>query len=171
VTVLALHGEDSFKGFVFGQSDALPECHCGILPLSCFNLFESFSLRRRLMLYMKKLSLFKPFLLVLAGSFLAGGCVYRERTVYRDHGTRVVTTETVGSEVVVTEAPPAPVWETVTVAPAPGYVWVGGAWVWRDHWVWTRGRWARPVRPGAVWIAPRYEYRGGTHVYIRGGWR
>jgi hypothetical protein len=120
---------------------------------------------------MKSLSLFKYALLILAGSFLASGCVYRERTVYREPGARVVTTETVGSEVTVTEAPPAPIVETVTVSPGPAFVWIGGVWAWHGHWVWERGHWARPPHPGAVWVAHRYEYRNGVHVFIRGGWR
>jgi hypothetical protein len=120
---------------------------------------------------MKKIFLFKSALLVLAGSFLAGGCVYRERTVYREPGTQAVTTESVGSEVVVTEAPPPPIVETVTVSPGPEFIWIGGAWVWRGHWAWQRGHWGRPPHPGAVWVAHRYEYRNGVHVFIRGGWR
>ena len=125
----------------------------------------------RLLLSMKNISLLKSGLLVLAGAFLVGGCVYRERVVYRHRGARIVTTETVGSEVVVTEAPPAPVVETVTISPGPEFIWVGGCWEWRSHWVWEGGHWARPVRPGAVWVPHHYERRGGVHVFIRGGWR
>ena len=120
---------------------------------------------------MKNLSLVKSSLLVLAGSLLVSGCVYRERTVYRQPGARVVTTETVGSEVVVTEAPPAPIVETITVSPGPGFVWVGGCWGWRNHWVWERGHWDRPPHVGAVWVPHHYSHRGGVHVFIRGGWR
>jgi hypothetical protein len=120
---------------------------------------------------MKNLFWFKYTLLILAGSFLATGCVYRERTVYRHPGGRVVTTETVGSEVVVSEPPPAPIVETVTVSPGPDFVWIGGAWVWRGHWVWEHGHWARPPRPGLVWVPHHYEYRNGVHIFIRGGWR
>jgi hypothetical protein len=136
------------------------------------NIFETNRQSPRLNPRMKNLSLFKSSLLVLAGSFLLSGCVYRERTVYRHPGGRVVTTETVGSEVIVTEAPPAPVVETVVVSPGPGFVWVGGAWGWNgNRWVWERGHWARPARVGAMWVAPRYEFRGGVHVFVRGGWR
>jgi len=113
----------------------------------------------------------KAGLLVVTGSLLLTGCVTRERVVYRERGTRVVTTEPVGQEVVVSEAPPAPIVETVTVSPGPDFVWVGGNWVWHGHWVWTRGHWMRPPHAGAVWVPHRYVYRGGVHVYVRGGWR
>jgi hypothetical protein len=120
---------------------------------------------------MKNLRFLKPALVLLAGSFLASGCVYRERVVYHQPGARVVATETVGSEVVATEAPPPPVLETVTIAPGPGFIWIGGGWVWRNHWYWQRGHWDRPPRAGAVWVPHHYEHRGGVHVFIRGGWR
>jgi hypothetical protein len=66
--------------------------------------------------------------------------------------------------VVVTLAPPPPPVETIYVAPAPGYVWVGGDWTWRGRWVWVSGRWVLPPYPHAVWV------RG---VWVSGptGWR
>ena len=120
---------------------------------------------------MRNLSLVKSSLVLLTGSVLVGGCVYRERVVYREPGRRVVVTETVGTEVVVQAAAPAPIVETITIAPGVGYVWVPGGWVWRGNWVWERGHWNRPPRVGAVWVPHRYVYRGGVHVYVRGGWR
>ena len=104
--------------------------------------------------------------LVAVVALLTTGCVVRERTVYRPAPAAVVATD----EVVVEGPPPAPLVETVTIAPGPGYVWVGGGWVWQGHWVWARGHWAHPPRRGAVWLAPHYEYRHGVHVFIRGRW-
>jgi hypothetical protein len=47
--------------------------------------------------------------------------------------------------------PPAPLPETVVVAPGPGYFWVTGSWVWfRGGWRWHPGYWHRP------WHAHRY---------------
>jgi hypothetical protein len=44
--------------------------------------------------------------------------------------------------------PPAPLPETIVVAPGPDYVWVGGAWFWLgDRWAWHRGYWHRPTHP------------------------
>jgi hypothetical protein len=117
---------------------------------------------------MKKLSLLKSILLLAIGSTLLNGCVVRERTVvYRQSPPPTV----VGQEVVVSEAPPPMIVETQTIAPGPDFIWIGGVWAWHGHWVWEHGHWGRPPHPGAVWVAHRYEYRNGVHVYIRGGWR
>jgi outer membrane lipoprotein SlyB len=59
--------------------------------------------------------------------------------------------------------PPAPV-ETVVVAPAPGYVWIGGDWIWNGGWIWSAGHWGYPPRPGVIWI-------GGSWSRGPGGWR
>ena len=94
-------------------------------------------------------------------ALLATGCVVHE----------VGYQSAAGAEVTVGEAPPAPLVETVTEAPDPTFVWIGGNWVWRNHWVWEHGRWARPPHPGAVWVPHSYVNRGGRHVWVRGGWR
>ncbi len=42
-------------------------------------------------------------------------------------------------------APPAPLPELRSLAPAPGMVWVAGSWHWDGHdWVWIPGRWETP---------------------------
>jgi hypothetical protein len=75
-------------------------------------------------------------------------------------------------EVTVTQDPPAPLYETVGIAPGPGFIWVGGFYEWNGGgWIWRRGHYAHPPRPGAVWFGPRYEFRGGRRVFIRGYWR
>ena len=76
-------------------------------------------------------------------------------------------------EVVVNEAPPAPPGEVVTVAPAPGLVWVGGYWGWcGGHYSWVAGGWRRPPYGGARWTGGYWARRpGGGHVFVRGGWR
>ena len=63
----------------------------------------------------------RSLLALAAGSLLLGGCVYRERVVYR----QPVSGET-ESEVEVGGPPPAPIVEEVGVAPAPGFIWIGG---------------------------------------------
>jgi hypothetical protein len=72
--------------------------------------------------------------------------------------------------VTVSDAPPAPQVETVVVAPAPGYVWIPGAWQWRGRWIWVGGYWAAPPRPHAVWVNG-YWVRGpyGWH-WVAGHW-
>jgi len=98
---------------------------------------------------------------------LASGCVVAVRPA------PVVYEQPVApGEVVVTEDPPAPIYETVGVAPGPGYLWIGGYYHWSGGgWVWYRGHYARPPHPGAAWIRARYEFRGGRRVYIAGYWR
>ena len=78
---------------------------------------------------------------------------------------------TVPTSAVVTEAPPPPPVETVVVAPGPGYIWIGGEWVWNGHWVWRAGYWAYPPYPHAVWVGG-YWGRGSYGWYWRRGhWR
>jgi outer membrane lipoprotein SlyB len=72
---------------------------------------------------------------------------------------------------VITEAPPPPPAEVVTLAPGPGYVWIGGDWGWDGRWVWRAGYWSLPPYPHAVWVGG-YWGRGpyGWHRYP-GHWR
>jgi uncharacterized protein YcfJ len=86
------------------------------------------------------------------------------------------TPTTIGEEsettTVVDEGPPPPPAETVIVAPpGPGYVWVGGNWVWNGRWVWVAGHWGYPPYAGAIWV-PGYWHRGpyGWHR-SPGHWR
>ena len=65
--------------------------------------------------------------------------------------------------VVAQPPPPVPV-ETVVVAPAPGYVWIGGEWIWSGRWVWVAGHWGYPPYPSAVWV-------GGSWGHESRGWR
>ena len=71
---------------------------------------------------------------------------------------------------VVTVAPPAPQVEVVGVAPAPGYVWIGGYWNWAGgRHVWVPGRW-EAGRPGYHWVPHHWvAYRGGWRL-DRGHW-
>jgi hypothetical protein len=65
---------------------------------------------------------------------------------------------------VVESPPPAPVTETVTVAPHPGWLWHPGYYRWEENkYVWTAGEWTEP-RPG---------YRWEPHAWVKEGkgWR
>jgi outer membrane lipoprotein SlyB len=82
------------------------------------------------------------------------------------------TPNTVGtSAVVVPQAPPPPPAQTVVVAPAPGYVWVTGEWVWNNGWGWRAGYWARPPYGCRVWVGGSYWRDGRGWHYNRGYWR
>jgi hypothetical protein len=72
--------------------------------------------------------------------------------------------------VVVMVAPPAPVVETVGVAPVPGYVWIGGYWNWvGGRHVWVPGAW-RPGRPGYRWVPHHWVAAGGGWRLEEGHW-
>jgi hypothetical protein len=108
----------------------------------------------------------KAVLFIAIGSLLVTSCVTRERVVYQQ-----APPPGVSEQVVIPEAPPPIIVETQTLAPGPGFIWIGGAWVWRGQWIWTHGYWSRPPHPGAVWVPHRYQYRNGIHVYVQGYWR
>jgi uncharacterized protein YcfJ len=73
--------------------------------------------------------------------------------------------------VVVQQAPPPPPVETVVVAPGPGYVWIGGEWIWSGGWVWRAGYWGCPPRGYSVWIGGRTWRDGRGWHCERGHWR
>ena len=68
-------------------------------------------------------------------------------------------------------APPPMMAEVRPMRPSYDAVWIGGYWGWQSRWVWVRGRWAPPPRPGYVWTNPYYENRGGGVVFVPGFWR
>ncbi len=75
-------------------------------------------------------------------------------------------------EVVVRIAPPAAVVERRGMAPGPGYVWINGYHRWDGNaYSWNAGRWERPPRPHARWIAHRWVHRRGGYVLVDGRWR
>lgn len=74
--------------------------------------------------------------------------------------------------VYVRQAPPSPRVEVISIAPGPGYVWLGGEWIWNGGWAWESGRWCRPSPGYSMWIGGRWENAGsrgwGHHP---GHWR
>src|ERR1700690_3116825 len=75
---------------------------------------------------------------------------------------------TQATTLVVDQPPPPPPVETVVVAPGPGYVWIGGEWVWNSRWLWVGGHWGYPPYPQAVWVGG-YWGRGPRGWYRVGG--
>jgi WXXGXW repeat (2 copies) len=91
--------------------------------------------------------------LVLAGALLAG-CGQGYGALYVRNG------------------PPPPRYGVVGVAPGPGFVWTPGYWDWRsNNWFWVQGRWLRPPRRRAVWVAPEWRHEGRGWRFHRGRWR
>lgn len=114
--------------------------------------------------------------LVLIPAFLSLSACYvgyaYERPYYY-HEAAVVQGPGPAGEVVVADAPPAQIAEVVTVAPAPGLVWVGGYWGWYGgRYTWVSGGWHRPPSAGAAWVGGYWARRpAGGHVWVRGRWR
>lgn len=68
-------------------------------------------------------------------------------------------------------APPVAPVEVISYAPGPGYVWVGGHYVWRGRWVWVPGYWGRPPYGYAVWVPGHWDRRPGGWIWVEGRWR
>ena len=67
--------------------------------------------------------------------------------------------------VAVEQPPPPPPAETIVVAPGPGYIWIGGEWMWNGRWIWMAGHWGYPPHPHAVWV--RGSWHEGPHGWHR----
>ena len=68
------------------------------------------------------------------------------------------------------QAPPAPQYEVVGVAPTPGYFWIGGAWFWEGgRYGWHPGHWEAP-RPGYRWAPHRWNHVGKGWRMAPGHW-
>lgn len=75
-------------------------------------------------------------------------------------------------QVVIRMGPPAPIVEHPGPRPYGGAVWIAGYHRWDGaHYVWVPGRWDRPPRPRARWVAPHYVHQRGGWVFIEGHWR
>jgi outer membrane lipoprotein SlyB len=82
------------------------------------------------------------------------------------------TAETMrGTTTYIQQAPPPSPVETVVVAPAPNYIWIGGEWVWNGNWFWAGGHWGYPPHPQAVWIGGRCWHDNHGWHNTRGYWR
>lgn len=105
-------------------------------------------------------------LLALVGATSFSACVVYGPPFHEVHYAE-------GGEIVAYQAPPPLQEEVMTVAPAPGLVWVGGYWGWYGgRYLWVSGGWHSPPRPGAVWVGGYWTPRsGGGHVWVRGRWR
>ena len=69
----------------------------------------------------------------------------------------------------VDQAPPPPLQENIVVAPGPGYIWIGGEWIWNGRWVWSTGHWGYTPYPHAIWV--RGYWYHGPHGWGRAGGR
>jgi hypothetical protein len=76
------------------------------------------------------------------------------------------------AQVAIRIGPPERVYERPGPPPEQGYVWTQGYHRYDgDHYVWTPGRYQRPPREHAVWVAHRWQHRRGGWVMVEGHWR
>jgi hypothetical protein len=79
---------------------------------------------------------------------------------------------TYAAEIIVKTRPPRAIVETRSARPGRDYIWVSGYQRWDgNRYVWEKGRWERPPRARARWIAPRWERRRDGYVFVEGRWR
>lgn len=131
----------------------------------------------------KRVALLAVSALPLAGIFLSAGalsgCARRPIVVQTPAPTVVQTpapaaplTPTGREVIFLREAPPPLREETPPPPPSTEYRWIPGYWTARDgREEWVPGRYERPPRTTAVWVAPRWERRGEGYVFIEGYWR
>jgi len=83
----------------------------------------------------------------------------------------------VGAVFVRTPPPRPVVVGPVGRSPGRGFVWTDGFFTWgrrpggRMGYVWVPGRWMRPPRAGAVWVAPSWRRGRGGYTFVAGRWR
>src|SRR5580765_5946342 len=76
------------------------------------------------------------------------------------------------AEIVIKLRPPVSVREHRSVRPSRDHVWVNGYHHWDGKaYGWQAGRWEKPPRAHAKWVAPRYTQRRDGYVYTEGHWR
>ncbi len=77
----------------------------------------------------------------------------------------------IGPEVYVDAAPPAPLYENVTIAPSVGYVWIPGFWNWYGgRYTWNAGRWGRPPQGYNHWRPGQWQHTPRGHRWTGGQW-
>jgi hypothetical protein len=76
------------------------------------------------------------------------------------------------ADVIVKIAPPRAIIEKRGEAPSPEHVWIAGYHRWDGNaYVWVPGRWEKPPRPHARWIAHSWVKRNGGYVMVEGHWK
>jgi hypothetical protein len=83
-----------------------------------------------------------------------------------------MTFSAVAADIVVRIAPPRIVIEKRPPAPSRNHVWISGYQRWDGNaYAWTPGRWEQPPRPGAHWVAHRWNHQKDGWVLVEGHWR
>ncbi len=129
---------------------------------------------------MKKISI-RSGALLIAATALVSGCIvapapyhYQPVPVYRAtapapyQAGNEVYPDSAPAPVVAYAAPPPAQEEMMGVAPAPGYFWISGVWLWEGgRHIWHPGHWNAP-RAGFVWV-PHAWHQVGNAWHLTGG--
>lgn len=69
--------------------------------------------------------------------------------------------------------PPPPLQvEPYGMSPGPGNVWINGYWGYEGgRHVWHGGRWEKPPREHAHYVAPRWDKKGDRYAFREGHWK
>jgi YmgG-like glycine-zipper protein/YXWGXW repeat-containing protein len=69
-------------------------------------------------------------------------------------------------------APPAPLAESIPASPSPNAIWIPGYWDYNGAgYSWIGGHWEIAPALAHQYVAPHWEDRSGTFVFVRGYWR
>lgn len=127
-----------------------------------------------------KTTLFIPSALMTAATLLLSGCVvapvghpvYRTQpAVVYQQPPPVVIQQQQQQPMVVYQEPPPPQREVIGFAPAPGYFWISGIWLWEgNRHVWHPGRW-EPQRNGQTYVPHQWTRAGNAWQLSGGHWR
>jgi hypothetical protein len=102
----------------------------------------------------------------LAG-LVTTGCVSHRH----HHEVALATAPSPAGEIIVTQAPPEPRTEVITVAPSSEHVWVRGYWMSRNgRWVWMPGHYERRPRAGVAWVQGHWDRTPAGWTWRQGHW-
>jgi WXXGXW repeat (2 copies) len=161
-------------------------CHCGYLYIESLqtrnssvnqtwhfwvNVALSREIKEIFMFQIRKLGMLSG---LVAATVVLTGCIIAPPLPPAPHQLVRITagTPTANVEYVQSE-PPAPLYETVTVSPGVGYVWMPGLWYWSGgRHVWRSGVWQRPPAGYRTWNNGGWYHSQGRGWYHSGGyWR
>jgi hypothetical protein len=118
-------------------------------------------------------------ILMIAAATLVSGCIVAPRPygyqqpmpIYRDTTAYQQTyPDSAPEPIVAYTAPPPPQDEVIGIAPAPGFFWIGGIWLWQGgRHVWQPGHWNAP-RAGFAWVPHRWQHVGNAWHLTGGHW-